>query len=404
MSQDSKLKINSQVSADGVVYTFHFSGQIDVSAGAALETINDIPASSRVILDFAEVERINSMGLAQLMKLLEQWKNLRISTEARNQNRMISMLFKMTGLNRYFGQNQIQAEAKTQARTVNAASVAQTATASSSGTPKLRQIKRIRVVKKQQQQSADVKLAFSVSLQSNQQLTGWYFFNTLLQRRLEKAISMDVKQPGQLADLHQNALVYAKPFEACKLIEKHQFIPVARPMNDTDEVSIIIRKSDADKTLADFSGASVVTAMQANFVYLLGRFLCDECELDSAGLNYSFTGNEIKALQTLLKGNADLLFMLKKNYHELSRLSREDTHMLDESETAMAYHMLLLSPDYENLKPLLTETLFNLDQDEKGRQVLNDLGLKGWCAPENDELDMLLMLYSRYVGQQATAF
>jgi anti-anti-sigma factor len=399
MSQASKLHISSNISHDGMLFTYALSGQIDVSAGSTLDSLDKVPQNAQVILDFAAVERVNSMGLAQLMKLLEQWKQAQVSIEVRNLSRMVSMLFKMTGLNRYFVSE--QAEVLQQVRTANGATVSSPASSTDQDTPKLRQVHRIRVVKEQHEQSAGSKLQFSVSLQSNQQLTGWYFFNTFLQRRLEKAISVDIKQPGQIAELHENALVFASPFDACALINEHQFIPIARPINDTDEVSIITRKADNRKSMAEFANAAVVTAMQNSFVYLLGRFLCDEYELDSSKLSYSFTGNEIKALQTLLRGQADVLFMLKKNYHELSVLSRSDTLLLTESETAMAYHMLLLSPHYETLKSSLTETVLNLHDDEKGAEVLNDLSLKGWCAPEDDEISMLLMLYNRYVSPRA---
>lgn len=395
---DSKLTISTQISDNAGLYTFTLAGQIDVTAGQALDAIDEIAPDTDVVLDFAAVDRINSMGLAQLMKLLEKWKNNSIRIEAINLNRMTSMLFKMTGLNRYFDQAQALTENSRQGSSKQATSDNAVTAGGQATQTKLRQVRRIRKIKNPANKPAeDDKLSFTVSLQSNQQLTGWYFFNTLLQRRLEKAITIDVKQPGQAVNLHEQALVYAKPFDACVLIKEHQFIPVARPMNDTDEVSIVVRKADEDKAITDFAGASVVTAMRANFVYLLGRFLCDECDLDSAKLTYTFTGNEIKALQTLLKGQADVLFMLKKNYHELSRLSRQDTHLLDESEISMAYHMLLLSPYHSAMQQTLSENLLKLHEDEKGAQVLNDLGLKGWCKPEDDELGMLMMLYDRYV-------
>jgi len=377
---------------DDLVHEYKLSGQIDVSAGPVLTNLSEATFSAMcVVLDFSEIERINSMGLAQLMKALEFWRGRKIRIEVRNLNRMVSMLFKMTGLNRYFndppaGVADDMAQPAAQAK----------AEASPSG--QIRQIKRIRVIPEQAAQAADSKLEFSVSLQNNQQLTGWFVFNTFLQRHLEKAIHIDVKQPGQTSQLNQNALVFAKPFDACVLISEHQFIPVARPANDSDEVSIIVRQADAEKALGKFAGAKVVTAVETDFMYLLGRFLCDEYELDSSQLQYAFTGNEIKALQTLLRGQADMLFMPKKNYHQLSRLSREGTYVLAESETAMSYHMLLVSPRHAALKHALTDTLYSMHKDEKGSQVLTDLGISSWCEPEQDEIAMLLMLYKRYAG------
>ena len=38
-----------------------------------------------------------------------------------------------------------------------------------------------------------------------------------------------------------------------------------------------------------------------------------------------------------------------------------------------------------------------MGQDSQGRQVLVDLGLEGWSRPKQDEINMLAMLFKRYV-------
>jgi hypothetical protein len=59
--------------------------------------------------------------------------------------------------------------------------------------------------------------------------------------------------------------------------------------------------------------------------------------------------------------------------------------------------MLLLSPAFADLQEQLTDTFLNLQDDEKGRHVMKDLGVESWCKPEPDEIAMLQMLYGRYV-------
>jgi len=418
MSDIPNLTIETAVDPDASLYTFVLRGDVDVTAGEVFDSLEKVPTDSQVILDFALVERINSMGLAQLLRMLETWKNDGVKTDAINLNRMVSMLFKMTGLNRYFGEP-AQSDANSGASKAPVKSKQGPAAASTSA-PMFRRVRRsgeeeepkleahpepavlpIAPIAALEQdlptEVPDGKMAFSVSLQSNQQLSGWYFLNTLLQRRLSRAISMDIKQLGQTARLDENALVFAKPFDACALMDRHRFVPIARPVDDTDEVSIIVRKEDAHKSITDFAGASVATAFKDSFVFLLGRFLCDECELDSSALKYEFTGNEITALRMLIMGKADMLFMLKKNYHQLSRLAQEQTHLLDETDTMTAYHMLLVSREFAAIRNPLADALLQLNNDEKGAQVLKDLGLSGWCRPENDEIAMLQMLYGRYV-------
>jgi ABC-type phosphate/phosphonate transport system substrate-binding protein len=169
-------------------------------------------------------------------------------------------------------------------------------------------------------------------------------------------------------------------------------------VDDTDEVSIVVRQDDPRQAVSELAeGTRVVTAVEQSFVLLLGRFLCDEYGLDSGRLAYQFTGNEITALKALLNGQADMLFMLRKNYEQLSHLSRSATRALHESETGMAYHMLLLKPEHRDLAPRLSQALLELDRHEKGQQALQDLGISGWATPNDDEINMLLMLYQRYM-------
>jgi len=227
-----------------------------------------------------------------------------------------------------------------------------------------------------------------------------YYLNTLLQRELNLPISIHINQLDASTEQNLPSMVFARPFDACALMTQHGYVPVVRPVDDTDEVSIVVRQDDAHQALSDFGdGTRAVTAVEQSFVFLLGRFFCDEYGLDSAQLAYQFTGNEITALKALLNGQADMLFMLKKNYQQLSHLSRDATRALNESETGMAYHMLLVQPEHRDLAPRLSQALLELDRHEKGQQALQDLGISGWAAPKDDELNMLLMLYHRYMSK-----
>ncbi len=405
MTEASTLKIDTVIDHNVSQITLHLSGEMDVTAGTAFAQLDATQPLRKAIFDFTHVTRVNSMGLAQFMRLLEQWRCQRISMEAHHLNRTISMLFKMTGMNRYFGDTVAGSTPTSSTNPVlqtnpppARATAPRPAPLPRAAPPQLRRVARTAPTTVAAPVVSSHKMTFSVSLQSNQQLTGWYYLNTLLQRALDRPIAISINQLGANTALAQYSLVFAKPFDACALMTKHQFVPVVQPQDDTDEVSIIVRQADQGKTMTDFAKAKVVTAVEANFVFLLGRFFCDEYGLDSTQLHYQFTGNEITALKALLNGNADMLFMLKKNYHQLSRLSREATHVLNESETGLAYHMLLISPEYQALRLPLTQALLDLQQQDKGKQVLQDLGISGWNIPKDDEINMLLMLYNRYVA------
>jgi len=88
-----------------------------------------------------------------------------------NVNRMIGVLFKMTGLTRFLNDEQKSAPALIipNAQTSNAASIAPIYSAASN----------------------DGKLKLWVEAQNSYQMNGWYFFNTYLQRQLGREVHLN---------------------------------------------------------------------------------------------------------------------------------------------------------------------------------------------------------------------
>jgi ABC-type phosphate/phosphonate transport system substrate-binding protein len=122
-------------------------------------------------------------------------------------------------------------------------------------------------------------------------------------------------------------------------------------------------------------------------------------EASATQLNYTFSGHDIKALQMLLKGQADILFMSSETYNGLSSLTRNMLRKIDQSETGFAFHLFCAAPHCTNVGKAVAEVLLNMGQNSQGRQVLADLGLDGWSKPKQDEINMLAMLFNRYLSE-----
>jgi len=369
----------TKISDDNNTFCFDCTGSIDVNAKGPLASLSCVPAKAHVILEFKKIERVNSMGLSLLLKIFEEWEKQQITVEVKDLNRMVNMLFKITGLGRFVAGN-------TDAKTGDKKSISPQAP--------------IHVNAKKDQGditekfAAKKKLNFVASLQTGQQLTGWYLFNTYLQRHMQKAIHFD--QAQDMLNAASVDILFAKPFEACTMIKKRGFVPIMRPIAEADEV-VILTRADDERSLSDFNGASVVTASENSFVYILGRFLCDENELDSATFKFSFSGNEIKSLQMLIRKKADLLFMLKKTYEGLSSFSKKNVRKLDESATDFAFHLFSIAPNLVEEGKALHTILAEMAADEKGKRILEDIEFQGWCPVEEGELKMLTMVFDRYV-------
>jgi anti-anti-sigma factor len=373
-----------EVATQGDNYRYMFVGSIDAQAAATLQALQALPAvksGTLVVLDFSQVDRVNSMGLSLLLKLFEEWEQRKVKVEVQRLNRMTNMLFKITGLGRFIGSS--------------SAPVAATSASPGSAPPPVINPEPPRHAEHKPTVEPIVhdKLNFVATLQSGQQLTGWYLLNTYLQRKLSRAIHFE--QSASTPDGNTTDLVFAKPFEACEMMGKHGFIPLLKPIAECDEV-VLLTQIDDKRSLKDLEGLTVSVASEGSFVYLLGRFLCDENDVDSAKFIFDFAGNEIKVLQSLIRGRADLAFMLKKTYQGLSSFSRSNVKVLDESETNFASHLFCIAPQLKDQAEELANVLLNMPTDNQGKQILSDIQLEGWNKPEPGELQMLKMVYGRY--------
>lgn len=375
MSMNNTFTIK-QIASENNKFTFDLVGAIDAQANLVLDSLSQIPAGSSVLLDFSQVERVNSMGLSLLLKVFENWERQKIRIEVQNLDRMVSMLFKITGLGRFIKTDGGAADTNTGPKALNPEP------------PRHAEAKVTPIVG-----VVSDKLNFVASMQSGQQLTGWYLLNTYLQRRMKKAIHFEQIVDSPNPD--STDLLFAKPFEAALMVKQHGFIPVMRPTSEADEVVILTRFDDT-RTLAEYANVAVSTATQHSFVYLLGRFLCDENELDSSKLTFDFSGNEIKALQTLIRKKTDLAFMLKKTYDGLSSFSKNSVRKLDESQTDFACHLFLVAPHLKAEAQALAEILVAMTDEDQGKQILQDIQIQGWSKPEQGEINMLQMVYDRY--------
>jgi anti-anti-sigma factor len=377
MTLADSLSINHLPSGEDGLLCYSFAGSVDAHSAQALGRLNGVPANGRVSLDFKEVERVNSMGLSLLLKLFEQWEKQGIKIEVNNPNRMVAMLFKITGLSRFLKTDiALPSEQRPQLAVVS-------------------QVGSVERAAETERPVSQGKLNFMASLQVGAQLSGWYLLNTYLQRRLQRAIHFEQLPAGHEVGAEAVDILFAKPFEACAIIRKRRFVPLLRPTGEADEVAIIMRAGDT-RQLADIETVRAVTASQGSFVYLLGRFLCDENGLDSSKFEHHFAGNEIKALQMLLKEQADVLFMLKKTYYGLSNLTRNSTRVVDESDTHFAFHLLCAAPEAAGLGEPLTRILTEMGEDVQGKTILKDIQFESWCVPQEGELTMLMRLYEQY--------
>ena len=369
---EQSLQVTPEI--DSEIACYRFSGIVDAYSSSILASLSqDPPENSNVILDFSGIHRINSMGLALLLKMLNAWEEKGKRIQVINLNRMAAILFKITGLGRFLDTGE---------------------TAETSGQSK----KTFQTTQPASPPTRD-KLQLFAHLQTSQQLNGWFLFNTHLQRQLQRSIQFQSQTLAERNDRlaqPQADLVFAGPFEACRLIANQGFVPLAKPDGETDEV-VILTHSEDERPLADITTPKVAVASKNTFTYLLGRFLCDEKGLNSDLFQFHESGNDIKAVQFLIRRRVDCIMMSLKTFEGLSSLSRRQLRVVDQSQTELAAYLFCAAPYLDKaLQNKLQSSLTQMGNDEKGRQLLNDLEIRGWVIPERGEVDMLLKVYQTY--------
>ena len=374
------FEIITQSSADDPAI-YRLRGVIDAAAKSHMDSLLAINKSA--ILDFTEVSRVNSMGLAILLNILKQLHGNRLPIAVEGMNRMTAMLFKMTGLNQYLTNHAAAPEVAHV--TLNTATTA--SSMQNSPSPKT--------------PSRNDHWRFSVSLQERTQLEGWYFLNTHLQKKWGRSIRLEphfgALEQGDTAPSDSADIVFASPFAVCELIQMG-FSPLLVPCANPEEAVVICRKNDERTTFSQFSRPKVITDRMDSYAYLLGRLLMDESGFSSDSANYLFVGNDIKSVQMLLRSMGDIAILPRQTFYGLSSITKDELKVMDESQTDFAYHALCLSSHRRSDATAIINLFISLQDEIKGQEILRGLGIRGWREPASEEINMLTAVYQKYVG------
>lgn len=403
MFNRNALSIEPASPTDGEVQKFKLSGCIDARSDSALEVLRSVPAKTMVQLDFAGVQRINSMGLALLLKIFKQWEANDTRIEVINLSRMNMMLFKITGLGRFLSKGPPQDDSATP----------------TAGPPPAAKPEQSRVAKSQEQSGRSAAphssatrpkpaapprqagLRFTVAVRMRTGSRIWEEFAAYLQNHLGHPVRFENSPAHQHLSGTSADLLFAAPVEAWTMLKNHHFIPVMQTSGGLHQAVILARRDDP-RTLEEMTQGQVAITSHSDLSYFLGREVCDTRGLDSSGLRFLAAKNEIRALQTLIRQQVDMLFISTTTYESLSKLSRKATRVLAESSVDFTHDLFCIAPQAGSLEARFREILSHMQEDGPSRQILDNTGIKAWQPPHQEHLDQLERLVTRYPQDQAT--
>jgi phosphonate transport system substrate-binding protein len=231
---------------------------------------------------------------------------------------------------------------------------------------------------------------------SPEHLSGWFIFNTWLQKSLATPFHLELYDEFELQrrdiQLDKIDLIYANPYDAAMLVREKGFQAVARPANTSDEAVIAVLNSSACLSVDDLKeGARVATTHDPD-VHMMGMIMLEPADLDRSNVIVTPVHSYVIVAKHLLKGQADIGFFLKDAFHDLSDLIRDQMRVLVESQIDVIHHTLLAGPNVQHLIPQLLDNLLQMQDDVKGKAVLDSMQMTGWLKMEQEDTEFMIDL------------
>lgn len=216
----------------------------------------------------------------------------------------------------------------------------------------------------------------------------WYEFVVYLSRKLDQAVGLDTAfdKDDFHSRMHQADLVFATPQEAVLLHQKAGYVPTCRPQNQAEEVVFVTHSENPDNSLSQFNGADVITAKNTTPTRL-GLTLLAKKGIKPASVNGKNAWmHVIKAMQN---DTSACGFLSKNFYDELNPLSRDSIQVLGTSKLNRVYPQMLVKSQHQEVADGIAMTLLSMSECDKGKQVLEKLGMSGWTESSSNELQQL---------------
>jgi phosphonate transport system substrate-binding protein len=227
-------------------------------------------------------------------------------------------------------------------------------------------------------------------------LSGWYIFNTWLQRQSGEAIHLELYDnfQAQRAAIQANNidLIYANPFDAAMLVREKGFLPLVRAWNTSDEAIIAVSADSSVNDVAELLPGINVAVTEDPDVHMIGMIMLEAGDLDASNINTRFYNSQVLIAKSLLQGEADAGIFLAKAFDDLSNLTKKQLKILVRSQISVIHHSLMIGPKLVARRDEVQQLLLAMNNDDKGKSVLNSLGFDTWIKVEDEEMEFMIDL------------
>lgn len=231
---------------------------------------------------------------------------------------------------------------------------------------------------------------------SPDRFAGWHMFNTLIQKRAN--LNMHLNIPASHAEQEQVIgagdiqVIYANSFDAATLIREQGYRAMARPIGKSDEMVIAAATNSDINSLEDIKAGATVAMADNRDVKLIGLRLLEAVDIEESDLSWDVTETYQAAARKVIKGDAQAAFFLAEVFHGFSRLTKTQLSVLIESDLADISHVLLIKDDFPDTE-IFMDAILNLHNDDDGKEALAELGMpQGFEAMDEEDAEFMIDL------------
>ena len=232
-------------------------------------------------------------------------------------------------------------------------------------------------------------------------IAGWHIFNTWLQKQLSEAIHFEMYDSfdAQRQTINEGKvdLIYANPYDAAMLVRDKGFIALARPIDKPDEAMVVVNSDSVITTIEELQAGINIAYTDDPDVKMMGMIMLEPADLNASNITMTPCNSYILVAKQLLQGTCDVGFFLEESFHDLSSMVKQQLRALVTSQIYIIQHSLLLGPAFAERQDDISQILLSMTNDEKGRGVLESMGIKAWEHLEQEDVEFMIDLMSTLV-------
>ena len=227
-------------------------------------------------------------------------------------------------------------------------------------------------------------------------LSGWYIFNTLLQKQTGLAIHLEMyddfnrQRDAIVKDVVD--MIYANPFDAAMLVREKGFLPLAKPEGVSDEAIIAVNVNNSVSDVIDLTPGNRLAYTDDPDVRMMGMIMLEPGDLNVDNIDGVHCDTYVLVAKQLLRGDADVGIFLAEAFDGLSDMIKKQLKILVRSQISVIHHALMVGPKLLAQREQIRDCLLQMNADRKGEGVLESLGFTGWSIVDDEEMEFMIDL------------